>query len=50
MSHCDRCGTPIDADGRWVQLRHNHRHMAFESRFCCSTCAVAYLEDELVVD
>jgi hypothetical protein len=50
MSRCDRCENPIDPESRWIHLRHNHPHMEFKSRFCSSDCAVAYLEDELVVD
>jgi hypothetical protein len=47
MVHCDRCNGRFALDGQWIQLRHNHPHMEFESRFCSSDCAVEYLEDSL---
>ncbi|WP_153952352.1 hypothetical protein [Halosegnis longus] len=47
MQQCARCETRISAAGEWVELRHHHEHMNFESRFCSPACASAYLSEGL---
>ncbi|MFC7176018.1 hypothetical protein [Halosegnis marinus] len=47
MPRCASCGDSVPADGEWIELRHHHRYMCFESAFCGSDCATAYLADGL---
>lgn len=47
MARCARCGDRFSNGGEWVRVEHNHQHMQFESCFCSTDCAAAYLVDEL---
>jgi hypothetical protein len=47
MTQCACCGAQVPGGDEWIELRHHHQHMTFESRFCGSDCAVSYLADGL---
>lgn len=47
MPQCACCGARVPVEDEWIELRHHHRYMTFESAFCGSDCAQSYLADGL---
>ncbi|MFB6116940.1 hypothetical protein [Halosegnis sp.] len=47
MPECASCGESVGVAEEHIQLEHHHEHMRFESTFCGTDCAMAYLDDGL---
>jgi hypothetical protein len=47
MPQCASCGSRVPVDEEWIELRHHHQYMHFDSAFCGSDCAVSYLSNGL---